>query len=166
MKIPKFIQTLLSLSTIAYWLLAIGSLSSCDPDRVFEKNKELPDYIWNANEKVSFDVNISDTLSLHNFYVNVRNADNYPFSNLYLFITTRFPDGKIARDTLECTLANDRGQWLGDGMGDIWDNQIPYKKNVRFPLRGTYTISLEQAMRVNQLPQIMDVGIRIEKQSH
>ena len=139
-------------------------LSSCDPKRVFEKDEEIKNSIWNKEAKVHFEINISDTISAHNFYVNVRNADGYPYSNIYMFITTVFPDKKFSRDTLECILADESGKWLGSGLGDIWDNQILFKKGVRFPVQGTYRFTLEQAMRVDNLPMIMDVGLRIEKQ--
>jgi len=163
-------NTILSLNKtgfVFYFLLLIFyfSLTSCDSNRVFEENKEITDNTWSVSEKISFETTITDTISPHNFYINVRNADDYPYSNLYLFITTQFPNGKSSRDTLECILADDRGHWLGDGLGDLWDNRIPFKKNVRFPALGKYTFTLEQAMRIDQLPQISDVGIRIEKQS-
>ena len=141
-------------------------LTSCDSNRVFEENKEIKDYVWKADERIVFDITITDTVSPNNLYVNIRNADDYRYSNIYVFITTTFPNGKFSKDTLECILADDKGHWLGNGLGDIWDNQIPFKKNVRFPEKGKYTIALEQAMRMNELPQIMDVGVRIEKQSH
>ena len=139
--------------------------TSCDPNRVFEENKDIPKYIWISGDKKEFSIPISDTVSPHNIFINVRNSDDYKFSNIYLFITTTFPDGKISKDTLECILADDRGHWLGDGLGDIWDNQIPFKKNVRFPSKGNYTIALEQAMRPDEIREIMDVGVRVEKQS-
>jgi gliding motility-associated lipoprotein GldH len=139
---------------------------SCDKNHFFEKNVSIPDNIWDKSNKLKFDVPVTDTLSSYNFYINVRNADGYPYSNLYLFITTKFPNGKMAKDTLECILADERGNWLGDGLGDIWDNQIPFKKNVRFPRTGVYTFEMEQAMRLDRLPQIMDAGIRIEKREN
>lgn len=138
-------------------------LYGCDANRIFEENKKLPDYIWSTDNKISFEVTIEDTVQAHNVYVNVRNASIYPFSNLYLFLTTRYPNGKLSRDTLECILADHTGKWLGDGSGDIWDNQILFKSNVRFPQNGTYTFEFEQAMRMKDLPGIMDVGLRIEK---
>jgi gliding motility-associated lipoprotein GldH len=48
-------------------------------------------------------------------------------------------------------------------MGDIWDNRILFKRNFLFPESGTWHFELQQAMRVSPLPQIMDVGMRIEK---
>lgn len=153
-----------SLLAVSYQLLAI-SLSSCDPDRVFEENRNMEDYIWKADQKAVFNVNITDSITPHNLFINVRNTDNYKYSNIYLFVTTAFPGGQVARDTLECILADDQGHWLGDGLGDIWDNRIFFKKNVRFPSKGTYTITLEHAMRTEELKDIMDVGVRVEKQS-
>lgn len=156
MKISKYFFWLL---TTGYWLLA----TSCDRNRVFEKNIDIPDYVWDVNNKVSFDVNIDDTISLHNLYVNVRQASHYQFANLYLFIVIKFPNGKLAKDTLECALADEKGQWKGDGLGDIWDNQILWKPNIKFPIKGKYTFEYEQAMRTEKLPFIMDVGLRVEK---
>ncbi len=55
------------------------------------------------------------------------------------------------------------GKWLGEGLGDIWDNRVLFKKNVSFPQKGEYRFEFTQAMRLNPLPGVMDVGIRIEK---
>jgi gliding motility-associated lipoprotein GldH len=48
-------------------------------------------------------------------------------------------------------------------MGDIWDNQILWKPNVKFPVAGKYIFEFEQAMREEQVQFIMDMGLRIEK---
>ena len=137
-------------------------LFSCDPGRVYEKNIKIPDGIWDKDNKVSFEVFIDDTASSHNLYVNVRNTSLYPFSNLYLFIETTAPSVHTIRETFEITLSDERGKWLGSGLGDIWDLQQIYKDNVRFAQRGNYTIEYQQAMRMDKLPFVLDVGLRIE----
>ncbi|MGB3947887.1 MAG: gliding motility lipoprotein GldH [Bacteroidia bacterium] len=144
-------------------LIVLLTFASCDSSRVYEKNVELPDNVWKLDNVVKLDVDITDTAMPTNFYVNVRNAEGYPYSNIYLFIKTKFPNGQESNDTLECVLADEKGQWLGNGMGDIYDNQIPFKRNVRFPVAGKYTFELQHGMRINDLPLIMDVGLRIEK---
>ena len=111
-------------------------LAGCDDKRIFEENTDIPDYNWNINNKLKFNVSIKDPSTPANFYINVRNADGYPYSNLFLFIKTTFPNGKFSTDTLECILADEKGKWLGKGLGDIYDNQIAFKRNVRFPLPG------------------------------
>jgi len=138
-------------------------IAGCDDKRIFEENKDIPDNSWNMNNKITFNVPIKDPSTPANFYVNVRNADGYPYSNIFLFIKTTFPNGKFSTDTLECILADAQGKWIGKGLGDIYDNQIPFKRNVRFPLAGIYTFEIQQGMRVDNIPLIMDVGLRIEK---
>jgi gliding motility-associated lipoprotein GldH len=148
---------------VLLFFLGLLSLTACDPSAVLDENVKLPENQWALNNVVRLEADINDTVIPHNIYINVRNAGGYSFSNLFLFMNTYTPDGKFARDTIEVTLADERGQWLGDGMGDIWDNRILFKKNFVFPQSGKYRFELEQAMRVNPLPGIMDVGIRIEK---
>ncbi|MBT3206794.1 MAG: gliding motility lipoprotein GldH [Bacteroidetes bacterium] len=147
-------------------VIIIGILSvflcSCDTKKVFEENIKIEKGIWDNQKKATFEVLISDTLAVHNVFVNIRNTDLYQYSNIYLFIKTSSPDGYFLRDTFDCVLADLSGKWLGDGMGDIWDNQILYKKNVRFPVAGIYTFEFEQAMRMRHLPFIMDIGLRVE----
>lgn len=152
-----------NLTLVLIAIIAVLLSAACDQQRVYEKNTEIPEYIWDKDHVLKFSVDISDTISVHNIYINVRNASGYQFNNLFLFVTTRAPKGGVVKDTVELTLADDNGRWLGNGLGDIWDNQIPYKKNVRFPYKGVYIFELQQAMRVTRLPFIMDAGIRIEK---
>ena len=144
-------------------ILGLVSLSSCDPSRVFEANKQLAEATWKQNEPVSIEAEITDTLTYNSIYINVRNKGGYQYSNLFLFIKTTTPKGNVGMDTLECTLANPDGKWLGSGLGDIYSNQILFKKNVRFGEKGKYTFDIGQAMRIDPLTEIMDVGIRIEK---
>lgn len=158
----RFLQVKVCCSVLT-GILFLFLLNACDEARVFEENQEIKNGTWDQNNKITFNVDIQDSISSYHIYLNVRNAGAYPFSNLFLFVTTQSPKGQIERDTVECTLADQTGKWLGDGIGDLWDNQIMFKRMVRFPTTGVYKIQLEQAMRVNPLPFIMDVGIRVEK---
>ncbi|HRW62285.1 MAG TPA: gliding motility lipoprotein GldH, partial [Bacteroidales bacterium] len=102
------------------FLLSILSLVSCDKNRVFETNIEMPSYIWNKDSVLIFHVDIIDTISSNNMYLNVRNTSQYAYQNLFVFLQTTSPAGLSLKDTLECYLADDRGKWLGDGWGDIY----------------------------------------------
>jgi len=148
-------------------LLGIISLfyfAGCDSKRLYEENKQIPKRVWNNKNLVHFTVDITDTISLHNVYINIRNAGDYAYSNLFMFLRTAYPGGKVSCDTVECILADIGGRWLGKGSGDVWDNQILFKSGVRFTKTGIYTFSYEQAMRVEDISMITDVGLRIEKQ--
>jgi len=143
--------------------LALLSLTSCDENRVFEKNLALEDANWDRTQMARFEVEITDTLSYYNLYVNVRNSGQYPYRNLYLFTQIKNPFGQFARDTAEFILADPKGNWFGKGIGDLWEHQFPYKQSVMFPRKGTYILELEQAMRDKELKYITDIGIRVEK---
>jgi len=148
-----------------YVILLIGLtliISSCANDSIYDHNQNL-NSPWVAEQKAEFDFNISDTLSAFDFYINIRNTTDYNYSNLYLFIRTDFPDGRYAIDTAEIFLADLHGNWLGSGIGEIKDNQILFRKHGRFPMKGQYKITFEQAMRNIELQGIKSVGTRIVK---
>jgi gliding motility-associated lipoprotein GldH len=150
--------------TLLLFLLLMITAVSCDSKRVFEEHVALNKGVWNVKNQIRFTVEIPDLLTHYNMYLNVRNGTEYPYSNLFLFMNTTFPDGVISRDTIELTLADYDGRWLGTGMGSIKFSRFLFQKDVRFKQTGTYHFMLEQAMRVRELNGIHDIGLRIEKQ--
>ena len=138
-------------------------LQSCDSKKVFDNSITIQNQQWNRAEKLTYKVSIDDTLSFNNFYIIIRNTSDYPFCNIYFFMNTLFPDGKIARDTLECYISDPQGKWLGKASGSLWTSKVLFKKGIRFPKKGNYTFELEQAMRVVDLKGLSEIGIRIEK---
>ena len=147
----------------ALFILSLLVFQSCDSKRFFEENTRIEKSVWNSKDKATFTVTISDIHSSYNFYFNLRNGGDYPYSNIYLFLKTVFPDGRISRDTIECQLADYEGKWLGSGIGEVKFNRFLFQKGVRFLQKGQYIFELEQAMRVNNLKGIADIGIRLEK---
>ncbi|MFZ6053492.1 gliding motility lipoprotein GldH [Halocola ammonii] len=143
-------------------ILLVG-LASCDNDVVYEENREIAKAVWSADEPVVFSFEVQDTVSMNNMFINLRNGDNYPFSNLFLFVEMSFPNGKTKTDTIECFLAAPNGEWLGSGIGNVYDNRFLYQKQKRFPLEGQYKVKINQAMRRDSLPEIYDVGFRIAR---
>jgi len=144
------------------FLMIAFVLVSCDSTRVFEKNIEIENQTWQTQNRLKFEVDITDTISAYNFLLNLRNTEAYPYSNFYFFFHTYFPDGKIAKDTVQCVLADPTGKWFGSQAGDIIDNQILFKYKTQFPKAGKYYFEVEQGMREEKLPEILDVGLRIE----
>ncbi len=138
-------------------------IACTDNSTLFEENKTIQDANWDAEKVFKFETEIPDTSNGYNVYLNLRNAGNYPYSNVFLFVNTYFPNGTIDKDTVEIMLASPEGKWMGRGLGDIWDNRILFKRNVTFPGKGKYRFEISQAMRLNPLPGITDAGMRIEK---
>jgi gliding motility-associated lipoprotein GldH len=138
-------------------------LSSCDKSAIIDENRKIENSMWDASKPLVFIAQITDTIAGHNVYINLRNSGTYSFSNIFLFMNTQFPNGQLDRDTLEIRLATPEGKWMGKGLGDVWDNRILFKKNVRFPQKGEYRFEITHAMRMNPLQGILDGGMRIER---
>jgi len=145
------------------FLFIVTLLFSCDPNKLFEKNTSINHAAWSKFEIIPFEVNIVDTISKYNFYINVRNNTDYAFSNLYLFMNTIYPEKQMSKDTIECFLADKNGKWLGKGWGKYRFLRLLLGKGIRFPQKGTYTFEFQQAMRKDTLHNITDIGIKIEK---
>lgn len=148
-------------SIVLLSFVVIISFSGCTEQALYQQIHNMPDRVWVQTFRSMHEVNITDTIAFYDFYLNLRIGNDYPFANMYLFVNTTFPNGKTARDTVECILAEPSGRWLGKGLGDMYDNKILFKPNVRFPVAGKYLFTLEQGMRADRLPEVLDVGISI-----
>jgi gliding motility-associated lipoprotein GldH len=149
--------------TVLIATLLAATLMACDHSIVYEENKPVASAVWKENEPVKFEFEVADTNTLHNFYINLRNAENYPYSNIYVFVELEFPNGKKSTDTVECFLADPTGKWLGSGLGDIYDNRFLYQQRKQFPMVGRYRVNVFQGMRTADLAGVTDVGFRLTK---
>ncbi|NML67811.1 gliding motility lipoprotein GldH [Hymenobacter sp. RP-2-7] len=152
-------------------LASVALLTACDPNRIYEENVDLKSptgdpYVWDVQQRPAFTFNIADPAARYDVYFNVRNASGYGFYNLYIKHTLTGPTGRLVGPALlhQLVLMNPKtGEPLGSGAGDIFDHEFLALRQVKFPRAGTYKLTLEQYMRQNKLPGIMDVGIRVEK---
>lgn len=119
---------------------------------------------WAQEDKVTFDIAVSDSTCGYIFGIDLRHLENYRYSNLFVFLHTTFPNGNITHDTIECTLAMPDGRWIGKSSGSMRDLHIPLNESLQFPLCGNYHFEIEQAMREPVLNGIADIGIFIEQQ--
>ena len=142
-------------------LFAILVMVSCDVHTLYDQQVTLPEKGWLKNEAVKFDLDISDTITPYHFELTLRHTTNYRYSNLYIFLTTRFPEGKMSRDTIELVLAAPTGQWVGKGWGNLRDDDITLKSPLFFPQKGHYQFLVQQAMRTDTLNEITHLGLRL-----
>ncbi|HVB03321.1 MAG TPA: gliding motility lipoprotein GldH [Chitinophagaceae bacterium] len=144
-------------------ILCTASCSKLDSLRVFEQNTPIPEYAWRYRFRPSFQVAITDTLSYYTFYVTIRHTDAYPYSNIWLLITSRYPGEKDTTSRVELPLADPDGRWMGSGMDDIFSQRVLIRQHAILSKPGNYTFTFQQDMRQNPLPHVLSVGLRIEK---
>lgn len=150
------------------WVAAtLVLVTGCTDNVIYQSDVPVPDGAWSRTFTPEFAFDITDTVSQHDVYIDVRHTGDYPFSDLFLFVDLTGPGGRTMRDTVECLLSDPSGRWLGKGTGFIFSDRIQakvlYKLHNRFPASGRYTMKLEQAMRMEPLPAVIDVGVSVER---
>jgi len=143
--------------------VVVTLIASCNNGSVFGKYQPIPETGWHKDSLVVFEIPVTDTLHNHNLLISVRNEVDYNYSNIWLFIEIVQPKGKVMKDTFEISLAGPSGKWLGEGFGSLRTRQVMYRRNVKFPVSGIYTVKIHQGMREEILKGISDVGISLEK---
>jgi gliding motility-associated lipoprotein GldH len=144
-------------------IFLLFGLISCGKDVILNEYKNLPDYGWEQKNKAIFEFESTDTTHYTNFAINLRVSGDYPFSNMYVVSHLIGPDSSVQSQRTNLTLAEDDGKWLGSGMGDLLSYQIPIITNRALRKPGKYIIELEQYMRMDTLPAVKDVGIKVTR---
>ena len=150
---------------ILFWsILLIYITAACNSNRIYEKNIKFSDRIWHKDTAASFRFDIMDINTNYKFYFNLRNTILYPYQNIYLSYTLEDTLGNVYNsDLTNINLFNSKtGEPYGQGMGDIFDHQYLVIDNYQFNNPGIYIFRIKQYMRMDSLPEIMSVGLRIE----
>jgi len=139
-------------------------LGSCKTADTFERNITIPSHEWDRAFRPEISFDITDTASLYNIYITLRHTHAYRYSNIWLNVQFQLPGDTLNSQRVNLLLATNEKGWLGTGMDDIWElRQLITPQPFRFNRRGKATFTLEQIMRDNPLPDILNAGIRVEK---
>ena len=155
------------LSAVFSLLLVVAFLASCRPAPQYQEHFTIPGTRWDAAFQPVFRFHIEDTAARYQLFLTIRHSDAYPFSNIWVNIDTRAPgDTAFGKMRFEVPLAAPSGQWLGRGFGELWEQRVPVTSLMRpaaFPKKGDYIIRLTHDMRRNPLPEIYNIGLRLEQ---
>lgn len=140
---------------------------SCDTIDLYERIDSIPKHEWQADYKPKFTFNIEDTTVSYRAFIMLRHNEKYNFNNIWLNVYAQAPDGKTEKFTYELPLAYPDGKWRTEGMDDLYDHRIllfidPEKFN--FKKKGEYVFNIEHIMREDPLQNVLNVGLRLEKQ--
>lgn len=143
--------------------VATLGLVACVNNDVYLKYKSITTQGWNKDSICTFDVPIKDASASYNIYINIRNRGEYPYQNLWVFLSKMTPDSVITKDSVECYLADKRGKWYGTGIGSVMEMPVLYQQNVKFSKAGIYRYKIVHGMRDSVLNGLNDIGMRVEK---
>jgi len=138
-------------------------LYSCDRELVYTDSFIIPSATWPLEITPSFDALITDTTSLNDIFITIRTGSEYPFRNIWFFVTTTSPSGKMIIDTLEYMLSDMKGKRYGRGFANIKEVNLKFREGVYFPETGIYKFKIRHGMRAENLKGVYDIGLRIRK---
>jgi len=144
------------------FLLVTSSYCSNDNTQIFI-TEIINNNNWSVENIKSFQFEVKDIQSPYNLNVVVKHTDEYPKSNLWLFITITNQNNFNQKDTVECKLARLDGKWLGQKKWRSWEISKPIMSGFIFPATGRYNIEIEHAMRFKEVKGIRSVGIMLQK---
>lgn len=139
--------------------------AGCLPSPYYQKQESIPQNAWNYNFTPVFKFDVLDTQAHYQPYFLIQHTQAYPYSNLWMWLYIKTPGSNTVRkERVNIVLADPAGRWKGRGMGAIYEERVylDLGDSVTFNKPGTYEIKLEQNMRVNPLPEVLHVGLRIE----
>jgi len=149
-------------------VLALCCFTACTSPPVYEDNISIDEYDWFYKDTLSFSFELKDTSQRYNFFINVRHTDAFDYANLWVNVETVYPNGESQSGSVNLPMADKKGKWYGSGLGDIFSNEtltneVMIQQNAQLPLSGTYQFKISQFMRVDPLPNVMDIGVIIRK---
>ena len=145
-------------------LLIITVLSACDKNGVYQNFTDFDSQFWHQDSVVTFRFKIEDASRKYNLKALIRNSQQYPYHNLYYQYTlVDQNDSVLNQELMQIILFDPKtGVPMGGGVGEIYDNDQMVLENYTFPSAGEYEVSITQYMRLDTLPYVYSVGLRIE----
>ncbi len=141
----------------------ITFLFACGNDYFFEKTIKIPDASWSYENVLPFEFEVTDTTKAYQILLEVEHAGDFGFQNCYIQITTKFPNGEEKKQPVSLELAAQSGIWTGKCSGNDCTIEIPLQAKARFKQPGKHSIIVEQFMRVDPLPGIKAISLKIQR---
>ena len=153
------------------WFLVFASaiMVQCQDSAVLHRNYVSTASGWNMPIRFEIPATLLKNKKL-NFFIHLRNNDDYPYSNIFLIASIKDSLQTIVTDTLEYGMATPQGKWLGSGFSGLKESKLWWKEGYEWgDFSGNTLFEIKQVVRnngsekgVESLPGIVDVGISIE----
>lgn len=167
MSLKKLFHTSYFILLTSYFLVPCAlCLVSCSSVDLYEKTVTIPRHEWQSSFRPSFDFVITDTNSFYDVFLVLRHNEKYNFNNIYVNLYIKGPGQDTAvKFQRNLSLATDEKGWKNAvAMDDIYEHRIPLAEKQQLKA-GSYTFTLEQIMREDPLKNVLNAGIRVEKET-
>jgi len=151
------------LKTLLFFLTVLFVSVSCNSNSVYnEFNSDFDSNRWNSNEDVSFEFNTENNIKVSSIKLHIGHIYDFQFSNVPMEVTIISPNGSSETINLDVRFKDETGKDLADCTGDICDLYVPIKDKITL-IKGNYKFVVKNNFSSSFLPNILGVGILIEK---
>lgn len=156
----------MSIPSVWYFLIIVICclfFTACEKGVIFEATEDIPNATWGYEQKLPFEFEVTDTSKTYQVFLEISHSGDFAYQNCYVQITTLFPNGEENKQPVSLELAGQSGIWNGKCNGNTCQLEIPLQAKARFKHIGKHSIAIEQFMRVNPLPGIENIGLKIKQ---
>jgi len=143
--------------------IGLAIIIGCNEDVFYDRFIEIENGVWEIGQEQKFDVDIRDTTAVYGMALDIEHSKDYSYENIYLRITTVFPEREPRSETLNVQLAEKSGQWIGKCSSNKCLTKVYLLDRFRFPQPGVYGFIFEQYTRNEQLEGIHSIRLKINK---
>ncbi len=145
-----------------FFVLVALLLLGCNNTTIFKDYKKMDNISWNRFDIVEFEVPVKKGKPM-DFYLSLRHHTNMSYKFIDVNVTFFTPDGEMrSRDNHYRLIGTDL-KWKGIGMGDLWDIDLPIRKEMLFNKSGVCKIKIENKMSRLETTGIIEVGLIVKK---
>ena len=144
-------------------LLLCTLLAACGPTYLFESKQDIPGGQWAYADTLNFQFEVRDTASRYDFFLDFDYDQDFAFQNIYLKLSTQYPNGKRLSKLRSFDLFDTQGKALGTGSGARHQLRASLQDNAFFNQPGLHTVTVEQYTRRDPLPSVRAVGLAVAR---
>lgn len=159
----SLLNTIFTVKTRFLFVLFILSLVTSCSNNHFREFDTLPeDRRWYASDKKIYDFDIQDDEDPYAIIFHFSHVYGYQFSSIPLTVSIESPDGKTEVLAIDLKIADSSGKQLADCAGDICDLYYKIKERTKLQ-KGKYKITVSHNFKGPYLPNVIGVGLAVEK---
>lgn len=134
---------------------------SCGDNAYFDNVYDFENQAWSKGDTAVFEVDVQDSVKIHDFILSLRTTKEYQYNNLWVYIMITAPDGTTSKVAQEIPLARPNGAWIGKVSGTLVESRLRFDSKP-FPIKGKYVFKVVNATQEETIDEVLDIGLRIE----
>jgi len=146
-------------NTVAAVFLAGIMFAGVSCQNAHSDQETLENYRWWRTDVKTFEFEIAEETS-YDILFFMRYITAYPYPILKVHAEMTKPEGTTVEKDIFIKAIDEKGKYIGDVAGDMWDIESPVSEKEILP-KGKYTLTLTHAMPDDPVVALMSVGYRV-----